>query len=156
MLRQNSAAAAYGDVIAEGDSNPVLRIGVWPAAAEQVVGEGDAVADKAVFAGGDVFAQERVGLDAGAGADRAVALDLNKRPDEYAALQRAFVEVNRLNNCHVVSCNHIPDAGFEDFHKYLPWWVKWFLLDRSHSPTARVLLILSAKRRKETCEHTTF
>ncbi|SQA99370.1 Uncharacterised protein [Cedecea neteri] len=33
------------------------------------------------------------GLDAGAGTDHAVALDLNKWPDEYAAVQRAFVEV---------------------------------------------------------------
>lgn len=123
MLRQNSAAAAYGDVIAEGDSNPVLRIGVWPAAAEQVVGEGDAVADKAVFAGGDVFAQERVGLDAGAGADHAVALDLNKRPDEYAALQRTFIEVNWLNNGDIVAGNHVADAAFDDFHKCLPWFI---------------------------------
>ncbi len=112
MLRQDSAAAAYGNVIAEGNGYPVLRVGVWPAAAKQVVGEGDAVADKAVFAGGDIFAQERVGLDAGTRADHAVALDLNKRPDEYAALQRAFVEVDRLHNGDVVAGNYVADTAF--------------------------------------------
>lgn len=123
MLRQNGAAAAYGDVIAEGDGYPALRVGVWPAAAEQVIGEGDAVADKAVFASGDVFAQERVGLDAGAGADHTVALDLDERPDEYAGQQRAFVEVNRLHNGDIVAGNHVADAAFEDFHTCLPWFI---------------------------------
>lgn len=140
MLRQDSAAAAYGNVIAEGNGYPVLRVGVWPAAAEQIVGEGDAVADKAVFAGGDVFAQERVGLDPGTGFDRAVSLDLDERPDEYALLQSAFVEVNWFNNRNVVSCNHVADAAFQDFHLGLSWRIKWSPLDRSHCPTATTLL----------------
>lgn len=122
MRRQDGTAAAQGDVIPKGDGYPVLRVGVWPAAAEQVVGEGDAVADKAVPADGYVLAQERMGLNPRAGADNAVALYLNKRPDEYAAVQRAFVEINRLNNRYVVARNHIPDAAFKDFHKRLPWF----------------------------------
>lgn len=100
-VSQNGGATAYRHVITEVYGNPVRRFGVGRALFEQVIGEGNVMADKTICAQRDIFTDKRVRLNAAAAANNASLLDFNKRPNENVILNDTLVNIRRCHDSNI-------------------------------------------------------
>ena len=81
---------------------------------KRVVDEHRSVADEAILADGDEFADECVTLHAGSWADADPFLNLNEGADEGAVSQCASIEIDRFDHGDVVAEFDIDDAALVD------------------------------------------
>ena len=81
---------------------------------EWIVDEHRTMTDEAVFTNGHEFANESVALHACARANRYSALDFHKGADKHTIAQRATVEVDRFDQCNVLTELNVDDAVLVD------------------------------------------
>ena len=86
----------------------------WAANSEWVVDEHRTVTDEAVFANGHEFANESVALYACARANGDTSLYFHKGTDKHAVAQCATVEVDRFDQCNILTEFNVDDAVLVD------------------------------------------
>ena len=76
------------------------------------------MANKATLTNSDILADEGVRLDFAVVTDARIALDFNKRADEYAVAQHTVVKVSRLIYDHIVATGHVANPGLFTLHRF--------------------------------------
>ena len=99
-------------MVADAGGLPLRRVAsCGPARLKEVVDEHDAMADEALVADGDQFADEGMRLDARVRSDGDVSLDFDERPDECVVAQLAPVEVDGLYQSDVFAEGNVFDLS---------------------------------------------
>ncbi len=141
--RQQRGVGADRDAMTHArDAPQVVPTARRSADGEQVVDEHHAVADEAVVADLDQFANESMRLHPRARADAHAFLDLDEGPDEDLIAEFALVHVGGLDDAHATAAGDVTHRGLFEFGRaHLKPCPRRLCSTRKGSVTSRPLAI---------------